>query len=94
VTFLKSTIESWISEQGYSVPVTWDGRAGQLIIGNPEGKTRARFTTAEIESERGPDKCLESAKETIENWKRLRNNKAVYDGLPRGNRKDLGNFFA
>lgn len=93
VTEFMDLMTSWISKQGFKIPLSWDAKQKHVVLGDPTGRTRARFTAEELLTGGGTDHWIENAKKTVENWKRLFDTPATFSQLPSSNKGDLTRYF-
>lgn len=93
VTEFMTQFESWMSSQGFKIPLAYDANQKIVILGDPKARTRARFTAEELLTGGASDYWLENAKKTVENWKRLFDTPATFQQLPPSNRNELTRYF-
>lgn len=93
VTEFMNQMTSWISGQGFKIPLSWDAKQKIVILGDPKGRTRARFTAEELLTGGPTDQWMESARKTIENWKRLFETPSTFGQLPSSNKNELTRYF-
>ena len=92
-TRLKDVLSQWIAEQKYQIPVEWDAPAGQVVLGNKKGRTRTRFTAADLAAAGGYEKALSEAKRVVGDWQKLWASKQTFAKLPPQNKQDLLGYF-